>query len=934
MSTIRHRLSQLVGLSEDSTADSDASTSALRSPSTPSETNTDISASTGRSRGNSIFSAASECFGTAASSLEQTSVLTPRPDNPNSPGKLKKAVSTTFQTFSNTLRSRTHIFYAATETDRPKTPPSEQSNASDNLYGGQLCSPGKKGASRSPRKALKDIFTSPGRSTSRDRIGWGLYPSRDISPSPMRSSLWSSIKGRASREHQIAVGVGPAEPDSQSSPQSLIEDSAPSLDVDIPNGSLTVSQLPEGIRSRALRGSSSRPSTPIQLSKSSREMSSQEALHPSDPRTTPDRTHVRFLELTPKSRVSGVQSVRKSSPNPFFTNGNSSIKHSTGVIGHAGSSPRCDEPDASQEAPTASPNTPNMGPKNVWEQARADRESRYRALTDSETNSDLELEESLTTKSDYRLGQPYSTELESSSRTSELPKSELQYAVEAIDRSPGEISDTSDLSRPKPSPYVPDFSGDLHYAVEAIERSPGTLYDVASSSSSSISDVHQNEPQSPSPDIRYAIQAMQGVFGTNVNYLRSGVSFSVDKVNSIHCEERMNAIYDSEGTDDSISLSRPPTRDSYTRDNPDLPPLAAPPYPAPHSLRKLRETNDVVAAENLNLTAAVGDSSLVKTPAERADTASQALESDHGFDQQPVTGGVFDPNKDMKHTAEPLTFGKGRMPIEEQLELTAQADSPGKEQMLTPARVPLPASPYSTSRGFDLPIRLRSQLYKPVLDNQSQNGPQKADDVEKPLTDSKPPVFTEPSTSTGKKKKKKSPKRKKSLKKLSPSKKDSRALVEISGNAEKEYSYSQIANGDRQVDTLKEGFKEAHLGTKADTPEVAEQRCQTSSPEKGVWWAREDESMGESGSPSSPTLKRALPHNCLEGLREQQESAYNSNANRFSALQHTEREAMDSTTDGPWDEIDKAAVAEHLRNVVEGITRDLKENKPRRDFVQ
>ena len=407
MSTIRHRLSQLIGFSEDSTADSDASTRAQRSLNTPSESDTDNSASTGRNRGNSLFSAASECLSTVASSLEETSPLTPKPHNPNSPGKLKKAVSTTFETLSNSLRSRTHLFYPATEIDQPKTPPSEESCAHDNLHGGKLWSPGKKGASRSPRKALKNIFTSPGGSISGDRTSLRHCPSRDISPSPTRRSLWSSIKERAGRDHHITDGFVWPEPDSQTSPQSLVDNSAPSLDVDIPNCSLTVSQLPEGTRLRALRNSSSRPSTPTQLSDSSRPTSSQDGPLPSTPLTTLDRPHVRFLELTPKSHVAVAQSVRRSSPNPFFTNGNSSIKHGTGIIGHGGASQQGDEPAASQESPTASPNTPNMGPKSVWDQARADRESRYRALTDPETDPGLELEGSGAKEIEHPLDQPY-----------------------------------------------------------------------------------------------------------------------------------------------------------------------------------------------------------------------------------------------------------------------------------------------------------------------------------------------------------------------------------------------------------------------------------------------------------------------------------------------------------------------------------------------
>ena len=522
--------------------------------------------------------------------------------------------------------------------------------------------------------------------------------------------------------------------------------------------------------------------------------------------------------------------------------------------------------------------------------------------------------------------------LKSSPQISKIPQGELRYAVEAIDRSPGETSDVSDLSRTKASSYIPGFSGDLHYDVEAIERSPGTLYDGASSSSSTMSDKPQSEPESSGPDVRYAIQAMQGMFGTNVNYSRSRISFAADDVDSVHNDYTMNTTYDSEGSDNFISLSRPPTPPSCIGGSPQLSPLVPSPYPAPHALQPLVEANKVVTAKNRDFTAAVDDATLISGRADKAGAGSQALESDNGFDRQPVTVVVIDSDENIKPSAQPLTSDNDCIAMEEYLKLTPQALPRGKEQTLTPAKVPLPPSPYPASHEDDLPVRLRSQLNDSVLDYQNQNGPENVHNVESGFTAPSAPGSTEPSTKTSKKKKKKSPKRKKSLKKLPPSKKSSCGLVEVSGNAEKEYSYSQIVNGDRQIDTLKEGIKEANVEAKADAPEAAEHHCRSSSQKKGVWWAREDEIIGEPESPS-PTIERAAPLSSLKELQEEQELAYNNDTDGGSAISRdTETEAQHSCAGGLWDEQAKAAVAEHLRKVVEGIFKTLnKENKAERD---
>ena len=100
-----------------------------------------------------------------------------------------------------------------------------------------------------------------------------------------------------------------------------------------------------------------------------------------------------------------------------------------------------------------------------------------------------------------------------------------------------------------------------------------------------------------------------------------------------------------------------------------------------------------------------------------------------------------------------------------------------------------------TIRHFDipnLPIRLKSDQPTSLA-----------------ITKSPVPDQTSPVSKTNNKK---SAKRKKSLVKLSPStkkkKKEARILAETSGNAGKDYSYSEIVKGDRQLDTLRESIEE------------------------------------------------------------------------------------------------------------------------------
>jgi len=242
MSTLRHRLSNFIGFSEDSTADSDASTRAIRSLS-----ESDSDSGSGRNRKDSTFSRESD-HTSIATSIEENAAS----QKPASTGKLKKAASTTFQALSNSLRSRTQLFYSNVEAARPVTPRNLEDEIPEGLREGTtLWSSTRKRMGRSPRATLDNAFNSPRKAESRNP---------DTSPgSPQsthrRSSLWSSIKGRANRSASIGKEVAQAEEHPTTSPRSPIDDSAPFLVVDIPDGTLRVSQLLLRSKSRSGTGS-------------------------------------------------------------------------------------------------------------------------------------------------------------------------------------------------------------------------------------------------------------------------------------------------------------------------------------------------------------------------------------------------------------------------------------------------------------------------------------------------------------------------------------------------------------------------------------------------------------------------------------------------------------------------------------------------------
>lgn len=242
MSTLRHRLSNLIGFSDNSTADSDASTRAIRRVS-----ESDSDSGFGRNRNDSTFSRDSG-YTSIATSIEENAAS----PKAASPGKLKKAASTTFQALSNSLRSRTQLFYSNVEAARPVTPQNPEDETPERLREGTtLWSSTKKRIGRSPRATLDNALYNPPKPESQNS---GASPGSPQS-AHRRSSLWPSIKGRANRSPYNGKEAAQAEERSTISPRSSIDDSAPFLVVDIPDGTLTVSQLLLRSKSRSGTGS-------------------------------------------------------------------------------------------------------------------------------------------------------------------------------------------------------------------------------------------------------------------------------------------------------------------------------------------------------------------------------------------------------------------------------------------------------------------------------------------------------------------------------------------------------------------------------------------------------------------------------------------------------------------------------------------------------
>lgn len=154
-----------------------------------------------------------------------------------SPRTLKKAASTTFQAFSNSIRSRTQSFYATSASSPPRSGRKTPDKLDESF---ETWSPSSKRIGRSSRSTLGDTFSNskkekPQSPNTQSPVG---SPKAASSSSP----LWASIKKRAGNSSHFNKAAVQEQTETFSSPIPFVEPIAPSLDVEIPDHILSVSQ--------------------------------------------------------------------------------------------------------------------------------------------------------------------------------------------------------------------------------------------------------------------------------------------------------------------------------------------------------------------------------------------------------------------------------------------------------------------------------------------------------------------------------------------------------------------------------------------------------------------------------------------------------------------------------------------------------------------
>ena len=281
MSALRHRISRLFAPSEDSGGDSVTSTRyviftviTLRSASSitshrqasplPSlrlqlsclplgmmceQQNTDCRTTNramfGSDNSNTSIESADSGYGSAATSTLKDLPLKVEPAVDASPHTLKKAVSTTFQAFSSSIRSRAQSFYATS----PGSPPRSGRRTPDKLDESfEKWSPSRKRSDRLPRSDEGDLFCNtkkekPQNANTQPTVG---SPKAANSSSP----LWASIKKRAGSSPHSKKAIAQGQTETLGSPIPFVDALAPSLDVDIPDHTLSLSQLLQRRNSR------------------------------------------------------------------------------------------------------------------------------------------------------------------------------------------------------------------------------------------------------------------------------------------------------------------------------------------------------------------------------------------------------------------------------------------------------------------------------------------------------------------------------------------------------------------------------------------------------------------------------------------------------------------------------------------------------------
>ena len=154
-----------------------------------------------------------------------------------SPHTLKKAASTTFQAFSSSIRLRAQSFYATSTASPPRSGRKTPDKLDESF---EKWSPSGKRNDRIPRSDEGDPFYNskkekPQNASTQPTVG---SPKAANSSSP----LWASIKKRAGSSPHSKKAIAQGQTETLGSPNPSVDDLAPSLDVEIPDHMLSLSQ--------------------------------------------------------------------------------------------------------------------------------------------------------------------------------------------------------------------------------------------------------------------------------------------------------------------------------------------------------------------------------------------------------------------------------------------------------------------------------------------------------------------------------------------------------------------------------------------------------------------------------------------------------------------------------------------------------------------
>ena len=206
--------------------------------------------------------------------------------------------------------------------------------------------------------------------------------------------------------------------------------------------------------------------------------------------------------------------------------------------------------EAGSESTCKATRLPSMGSRLTWDERRADRQQRYMATqaVSAETEPDTEDDMALKLQPCRTMDSPEVLRTEERSRAKSdptklpsykkvrfetlNPNSALKYAIEAIERSSGEALD-AELDESS------QLTSALQYTVEAIERSSGTSIDDT---------IH--DPPSPTGAFTYAVESIQQPSGPvlsavmNPGGLRLDAVIRILRKDSKSQEPRMRVVFE------------------------------------------------------------------------------------------------------------------------------------------------------------------------------------------------------------------------------------------------------------------------------------------------------------------------------------------------------------------------------------------------------